>query len=468
MKKYTVLLPVLSYTSAFNLSRKHSECTERCNQLPFKVAVESRRSDCIKSCAPKVYDDALSQSAVGRDEICVNLCKDKKGSKRFIKACILRCPEQPEIMSVRNHDYQDEDHLGSTPNATNVTLANPVSQLSENQDGVINASNATNDHSDAVTNNTDETLAGPEAELEYEDATLNASDDTNEDPDDKLNVSTVTLLSENEDGTFDASNATKDKPDTVPNPINVTLAYPVTQLSENEDGIFNASTATARQDQAHIDIDQNSTSVSRVNVESHFSENGDGVYKANTVVNGTYKINSREESELSNEDNKPESTAIASRNTTDQGEEATTTYHSNDTVIPKPIPSDAMSSEEFFTKTIELNMNKTTDVVQDDSTPVTQVKDTPRSNDIAPTGTANNTSSLETPSDPLNASLDSLSRVSHQEVSLSDRDSCVAKCNEKRTLQRKRDACVKRCNSGSSSIPASTLASGYKSIKLEL
>lgn len=45
-------LSVLSSTSAFSIIGKKSRCVERCNQLPFKVAVNSRRAACIENCGP--------------------------------------------------------------------------------------------------------------------------------------------------------------------------------------------------------------------------------------------------------------------------------------------------------------------------------------------------------------------------------------------------------------------------------
>jgi hypothetical protein len=229
------------------------------------------------------------------------------------------------------------------------------------------------------------------------------------------------------------------------NITNVTFTNPISSSPKNENGTFNRTTvADDNQDDVHVDVEQ---------LESHLPEKEeDGTFKASTVANATY--------EISNEDDKPKNTTdlkhIAPSDSTAQGVEIITTRNStinlesddNTTAIQKPNISQ-----------VTTNLN----------TPGgAQVNHTPNRDNVVSTEMINSTRSLTTPSLVPDAILDSSSRVSHEETSLSTLDACVAKCNEKRTLQRKRDACIKRCYSWASSSSASTLARGYGSVKLEL
>ncbi|KAL3799260.1 hypothetical protein HJC23_012985 [Cyclotella cryptica] len=84
--KYTLILPGLAYThaSAWTISGNQAECVQRCNDLPFKVAVSARRAACIESCS--------SDPAVSRDPSCVDECNSKRTPRRKRAACIMRCP----------------------------------------------------------------------------------------------------------------------------------------------------------------------------------------------------------------------------------------------------------------------------------------------------------------------------------------------------------------------------------------
>lgn len=268
---------------------------------------------------------------------------------------------------------------------------------------------------------------------------------------------TLSRIARNRQNDHDHQN--EDHSDAVLDITNVTLTNPVSRSSKNENGTFNITTvADDHQDDAHADAEQNGTNVSLTDIESHLPEKEeDGTFKASTA-NATY--------EIINEDDKPKNTTdlkhIASSDSTAQGVEIITTHNStidfetddNTTAVQKPNISEV---------TTNLNTNDTTRDVQNDLTPFgAQVNHTHQRDDVVSTEMVNSTRSLTT------AVLDSSSRVSHEETSLSTGDVCVAKCNAKRTLQRKRDACIKRCDSWAASSSAPTLAKGYGSVKLEL
>ena len=130
--RYIILLPVLSSASAFLSSHlNHSQCIERCNERPFKVAIKSRRAECTKACTLNRYSNGSSQTE-DRDASCISHCNAQKGSKRFKSSCRARCPKLD--VTVENVYNKDEDTENSvSQNDSNVdhdpVLYLPVDEL---------------------------------------------------------------------------------------------------------------------------------------------------------------------------------------------------------------------------------------------------------------------------------------------------------------------------------------------------
>lgn len=147
MKKHMIILPVLQ-VSAFSLSRSQSKCVERCNSLPFKIAIETRRKACIEGCRP-IHDTPINTNptptAASRDATCVEECNAKGGSRRFKSACIRRCPESYELDSNEaarpsDADQQDEERAAVQNEASSTVEFDPETYLSrESQDHNTNS-----------------------------------------------------------------------------------------------------------------------------------------------------------------------------------------------------------------------------------------------------------------------------------------------------------------------------------------
>lgn len=88
--KITLILSFLTCASATN--RGQFLCVQRCNQLPFKVAVDARRASCIEGCNSTVTLNNTSE-AIQRDIKCVKKCNARKTPYRKTTECIERCPE---------------------------------------------------------------------------------------------------------------------------------------------------------------------------------------------------------------------------------------------------------------------------------------------------------------------------------------------------------------------------------------
>lgn len=89
--KSTLLLSLLTCASA--LSRRQFLCVQRCNQLPFKVAVTARRASCIEGCNTISTPVNSSNGAILRDARCVKKCNARKTPYRKRTECIERCPQ---------------------------------------------------------------------------------------------------------------------------------------------------------------------------------------------------------------------------------------------------------------------------------------------------------------------------------------------------------------------------------------
>jgi hypothetical protein len=113
--KCTLLLIIL--TSAAALDRKQHLCIQRCNQLPFKVAISARRASCIEGCnatAAKINADSIL-----RDAKCVKKCNARKTPHRRTIECIERCPEIAAALNRKESaktmkDVQNEATRGKT------------------------------------------------------------------------------------------------------------------------------------------------------------------------------------------------------------------------------------------------------------------------------------------------------------------------------------------------------------------
>ena len=110
--RYIILLPVLSSASAFLSGHlNHSQCIERCNERPFKVAIKYRRAECTKACTPNRYSNGSSQTE-DRDASCISHCNAQKGSERFKSSCRARCPKlYVTVENVYNKDEETENSV---------------------------------------------------------------------------------------------------------------------------------------------------------------------------------------------------------------------------------------------------------------------------------------------------------------------------------------------------------------------
>jgi hypothetical protein len=128
--RYIILLPILSSASAFLSSHlNHSECIERCNGRPFKVAIEARRAECKKSCAPNRHSDGSSQTE-DRVATCISHCNAQKGSERFKSSCRSRCPKLYDTAENDNNSKDEETKTSVSQNDANANVDNdPVSYL---------------------------------------------------------------------------------------------------------------------------------------------------------------------------------------------------------------------------------------------------------------------------------------------------------------------------------------------------
>lgn len=83
------------------LSRRESLCIQRCNQLPFKVAVNTRRAACIEGC------DSFKVENTVTSFMCVRKCNARKTSQRKIAECIARCPENTAAVEKTEEEIQN-------------------------------------------------------------------------------------------------------------------------------------------------------------------------------------------------------------------------------------------------------------------------------------------------------------------------------------------------------------------------
>lgn len=91
----------MAFTRTSALSRKHSICVNRCNNLPFKVAVSARRASCIEGCNATATATVLNHviNSSSRDLKCIKKCNSRKTTHRRTIECIERCPDSSATVS---------------------------------------------------------------------------------------------------------------------------------------------------------------------------------------------------------------------------------------------------------------------------------------------------------------------------------------------------------------------------------
>lgn len=109
--KYISILSAISCATAFSLSKKRSKCVERCNQLPFKVSIETRRKACLAGCGSPDVDPSINaeiRSSHSNDATCIEHCNAQEGSRRSKRACIKQCSASSEYYESTNRTHPSE------------------------------------------------------------------------------------------------------------------------------------------------------------------------------------------------------------------------------------------------------------------------------------------------------------------------------------------------------------------------